>query len=1480
MKLAKTNKRALAAFIVCLALISAGTYFFNFSKSIGPDKSSIVELIEGGGSGIKGEGQQSAARIVQAGYRPHLAKDAALDASGTEEQNQLKAKLAAFGSQVGNTVQRGASKKKRRLRRLADALAAQYQMDPAEVRVITSSQGVLRNLTFKREISIGSPALDALTFVENNQELFGLGALETLEVASIRQPEREGVGSIVLRRKFKGVVVKGNDIGLTMTPKGIKGVLGQFEIIDPSFDVSATISTAELLAAASNLESHEGFVPIADTAQPQVIFSEGMPVFVYSIHARDTLGRTIEVFVRPRAKSVFKIQVKHFTGQTSVTGKNLDGDETQFYVDDRGSISYLRNNPLQEVKSDSEWIAQYSEFDRFVDGFLYWIPFSADRPSGPWSREAVSAVQSVDTTAEYLFQTHGIEVTGANDQKIDVIVNDNADEASADNASWGNGVMRLGSGGRYFSNLAGSLDVIAHELAHGVTQNTSRLVYENQPGALNESFSDIIGAQVDRNDWLIGEDVTLTSDFLRSMKNPSAGSQPSHMDQFMRLPNTADGDWGGVHINSGIPNRMFYLLAEGLTEEGLGVSVGRAKADRITFQAFTTLTRNSDFDAAAAQMLLVAETFYGDGGEEQAAVIAAWAAVGIDIDPLTNDAPSEQPDEERKQTYTLPAGDEVLVDLRPRDGIVYDPRDDVFDLYAIKVCVSAECAGVGGGSGTPPTQELTVVESTRVGPLNDIPLAKSIPSVATEESGLTYAFYVATDGNIYGSLVSAIDYPPLKIDFDRSVARAAISRDFSRLAFVFENSRDIYIYSFGQQTLEVVPVTGVSFSQEGSGENVDVVDALAFSADSDQLVFDYRVCRPSYLSDDNCDYVWSIGLYDVDKRSFDYPFPNLQQGIDLGFPRLSSIGGERIVFQAFVYEDCLNGGDCSSIVGAILQYDYFSDELSVIEATNLSLNGPAARKFGWPDYFPGDTGVTWSSSYPEVMFQALDENYEVSSSASAYWERENIAGLIHRAAYLGVYSEISVTPQSQQLGALIRGQSKTRTLTIENRGNQGLEITGISTPDGVQTTLENILLPAGSSEEFDITFNSKGLRYGEYSGLVRISSNADRGNADVTVVAIVDRDTDGDGIPNSKDRDDDNDGVPDVRDAFPLDDSESVDTDRDGIGNNADTDDDGDGLSDESEIQLGTNPLDADTDGDTVPDGEELAMEFDPFDGECPSWYCLKNKGWLWERAQSLSDADRDGLNLAQEVALGTNPDTADSDDDGLGDGDEVELGTNPVKADTDADGLSDQQEIALSTDPLSSDSDGDSMPDGLELSEGFDPNNPSDCPEWFCVKLPVVISLMNAGSLDFDGDGLSRVQEEALGTDWRDEDSDDDGIEDGLDAFPLDTSESLDTDSDGIGNNSDTDDDGDGVADESDAFPLDSTETLDTDSDGIGNNSDTDDDGDGVPDSEDSFPLDASKHGNNLWGSALWDDANWEQENSNAGSWGSATFGTGEWGN
>ncbi len=149
------------------------------------------------------------------------------------------------------------------------------------------------------------------------------------------------------------------------------------------------------------------------------------------------------------------------------------------------------------------------------------------------------------------------------------------------------GVMVYGEGlpggvtisGQFVDYFSGALDIVAHELTHGVTNFTSRLEYVNESGALNEAFSDMMGTSVEfffqpigaglmKADYLIGEDIVRGGalEGVRSMANPALYDQPDHYSKLVRLPPDDEHDNGGVHTNSGIPNHAFYLAIEGGTE--------------------------------------------------------------------------------------------------------------------------------------------------------------------------------------------------------------------------------------------------------------------------------------------------------------------------------------------------------------------------------------------------------------------------------------------------------------------------------------------------------------------------------------------------------------------------------------------------------------------------------------------------------------------------------------------------------------------------------------------------------------------------------------------------------------------------------------------------------------------------------------------------------------------------------------------------
>ncbi|MGD6817012.1 M4 family metallopeptidase [Metabacillus sp. 84] len=188
------------------------------------------------------------------------------------------------------------------------------------------------------------------------------------------------------------------------------------------------------------------------------------------------------------------------------------------------------------------------------------------------------------------------------------------------NAFWNGSQMVYGDGdGTTFRALSGALDVVAHELTHAVTERTANLQYQNQSGALNESMSDVFGYFLDP-DFLLGEDVytpNRSGDALRSLSNPEAYGQPSHFSDYVYT----SSDNGGVHTNSGIPNKAFYYTVQ---------SIGKSASEKIYYRALTRyLTPTSSFSAARAALLQSAADLYGSGSSTYNSVASAWSQVGV-----------------------------------------------------------------------------------------------------------------------------------------------------------------------------------------------------------------------------------------------------------------------------------------------------------------------------------------------------------------------------------------------------------------------------------------------------------------------------------------------------------------------------------------------------------------------------------------------------------------------------------------------------------------------------------------------------------------------------------------------------------------------------------------------------------------------------------------------------------------------------------
>lgn len=360
------------------------------------------------------------------------------------------------------------------------------------------------------------------------------------------------------------------------------------------------------------------------------------------------------------------------------TGRGLLGDQKKLSVTQQAGAYFADDQLRPPDLTTYDMRANFSRFLNLLDGFVPLVPsdVAADDDNTWTDVSAVDGHAHVGWTYDYYFKRHARRGLDNRDRRIVSFINAVTQQAALSqppdvigafvvNAFWcddcgpGNiGVMYFGNGvppnvfnvftGQTVAQLAGSLDVVAHELTHGVTSSSSNLIYMNESGALNEAFSDMMGTSVEfffqtpgtgrgQADYLIGEDSFRalrpgSVNGIRSMDNPAMFGDPDHYSQ--RFTGTDDN--GGVHINSGIANHAFYLAIEGGTNRTSGLSVvgvgpaNREQIEKVFYRAFVfLLPANATFSTARAATIQAARDLYPTNAAVANAVTQAWTAVGV-----------------------------------------------------------------------------------------------------------------------------------------------------------------------------------------------------------------------------------------------------------------------------------------------------------------------------------------------------------------------------------------------------------------------------------------------------------------------------------------------------------------------------------------------------------------------------------------------------------------------------------------------------------------------------------------------------------------------------------------------------------------------------------------------------------------------------------------------------------------------------------
>jgi bacillolysin len=402
----------------------------------------------------------------------------------------------------------------------------------------------------------------------------------------------------------------------------------------------ALLKVLESDASATYLPQGEQIILPMEDVQGNITYKT---VFKFDVYAHQPMGRYF-VYVDAVSGEVLKSLSRIHHNNEDGSGITLYNGNQSFKTD-----SYNGSYRLQEATSVGNATRSIKTFDMnngtnygsavdFTDADNYWTD-NTNKDRAGWS-----AHWGAEATWDYFYTVHSRNSYDGNGATINSYVHyDN----NYSNAYWDGSKMTYGDGdGTNYDPLVG-LDVVGHEITHAVTERSSNLAYQNESGALNESFSDIFGTSIEfykegsSGDYLIGEDFDIKNhQGFRSMSNPKAHGDPdtykgTNWKSTSIFPNLAD-DYGGVHSNSGVQNHWFYILSagkSGTNDKGSSYNVsaiGVVNAAKIAHRNNTTkLTSSSTYADARTGAIASATELFGAGSPEVIATTNAWYAVGV-----------------------------------------------------------------------------------------------------------------------------------------------------------------------------------------------------------------------------------------------------------------------------------------------------------------------------------------------------------------------------------------------------------------------------------------------------------------------------------------------------------------------------------------------------------------------------------------------------------------------------------------------------------------------------------------------------------------------------------------------------------------------------------------------------------------------------------------------------------------------------------
>lgn len=725
-----------------------------------------------------------------------------------------------------------------------------------------------------------------------------------------------GITHIKAQQYFKGVKVYGGESNLHIgTEKEI--FTGHILHVDTTLDVIPLVDESSVMAIVyADLKTKTNVKHLADEQKkllqyekPEIAVIIYENKLAYEVKIRPNFIQEWRYFVDAHTgKIIHSYNNTQTNGPATATANDLNGIPRTINTYLNNGVYQLVNaaEPMFNATRNEGVVITYDAKNTSSYNFNYSLITS---PDNKWSNAtSVSAHWATTLTYRYLKNTFNRNSLNNKGSNLITFINVAEDDGSSmENAYWNGQFVSLGNGGSNFKPLAGALDVIAHEFGHGVISNTANLEYQGQSGAINEAYADIFGSMVDRDDWLIGEDITRTSfspsGALRNMADPHNEGKygdPYWQPKTVSEMYTGSQDNGGVHINCGIVNFAYYLFASEVTKE---------KAEQVFYRALTLyLTSRSQFVDLRIAVVQSSKDLYGETSDVVTSAGKAFDTVGIRDDATV----------EYDQDYTVNPGEEFM--------LAYNT--DYFDANTLYT------------TSTKQGSSFRALTKTAM---------KRKPSVFDDGS---YAIFVPSDNKI--KIISLQTTTPQEsyISDEAFFDNVAISKDGNRLAAISTQiDTAIYVYDFVSARWAKFRLYNPTTTDNGiSAGGVLYADAIEFDHTGEYLMYDAYNEIKSSIDGSKISY-WDIGFMKVwnnkDSAFADGNirklFSLLPEKVSVGNPAFSKNSPNII---AFDYIDESN--DDYSILGA----DILSGKVSVIfENTTV----------GYPSFSKNDDKIAFSS---------------------------------------------------------------------------------------------------------------------------------------------------------------------------------------------------------------------------------------------------------------------------------------------------------------------------------------------------------------------------------------------------------------------------------------------------------------------------------------------------------------------------------------